>query len=260
MRILFMGDIVGKPGRKTVKQALLPLIQENNIDLVIANGENAAGGKGITPEVMEELFSLKIDILTSGNHIYDNKEVLKVIDSEKRLVRPANFPAEAPGKGATIVKAGEHLVGIINLAGRVFMPPVDCPFQQAEQEVALLERITPIIIVDFHAEATSEKLAMGWLLKDRVSAVIGTHTHVQTADDRIIPPRAAYISDVGMVGPYNSVLGLNPDMVLQQFLQGLPLKTELARGECVMSAVLLNISPADGKAIEIQRIFNKIYI
>lgn len=260
MRILFMGDIVGKPGRKTVKQALLPLIQENNIDLVIANGENAAGGKGITPEVMEELFSLKIDILTSGNHIYDNKEVLKVIDSEKRLVRPANFPAEAPGKGATIVKAGEHLVGIINLAGRVFMPPVDCPFQQAEQEVALLERITPIIIVDFHAEATSEKLAMGWLLKDRVSAVIGTHTHVQTADDRIIPPRAAYISDVGMVGPYNSVLGLNPDMVLQQFLQGLPLKTELARGECVMNAVLLNISPADGKAIEIQRIFNKIYI
>lgn len=254
MNILFLGDIVGSPGREAVKKLLPELKEHFKIDLVIANGENAAGGKGLTPSVMEELFRNEIDIITSGNHIWDRKEILEVIDKEERLLRPANMSRNIPGKGSVLVKCGDYLIGILNLMGRIFMSPVDCPFQTAAREVARLQKSTSNIIVDFHAEATSEKLAMGWFLKDKVSAVIGTHTHVQTADERIYAGRTAYISDVGMVGPFNSILGLDPDLILEKFLTGLPVKWKVAEGECVLNGVYLQIDPSEGNTLHIERI------
>ncbi len=260
LRILFVGDIVGSPGRRTVKQ-LLPGLRDNyEIDLVIANCENAAGGMGVTPEVVKELFGYHVDVLTSGNHVWDKKEVLQVIGGESRLLRPANMSPSAPGRGVGFYPVGDCVVAVLNVMGRVFMSPSECPFERADREIKLMQKITPIIVVDFHAEATSEKLAMGFFLKDRVSAVIGTHTHVQTADERIYPGKAAYISDVGMVGPYNSVLGLDPGAVLDRFLSGIPVKWKVAGGECIFNAVYLEINRQDGQALEIKRIFNKLNI
>ncbi len=256
MQILFLGDIFGKPGRQLVKKMLPGLKERFNIDLTIANGENAAGGLGLTPSVMQELFETGIDILTSGNHIWDKKDILGAIDGEKRLLRPANFAPSIPGKGAEIFQVGSFQVGVLNLAGRLFMPAQsDCPFNTAKREVEILLKTTPLLIVDFHAEATSEKLAMGWLLRDKASAVIGTHTHVQTADERIYPEKAAYISDAGMVGPYTSILGLDPDEILRKFMTGLPMKWKLAEGECMLNGVVINLDPDSGKALEIRRIF-----
>lgn len=255
MNILFLGDIVGRPGRKTV-QTLLPGIKEElKIDMVIANGENIAGGFGITPPLMYEMFSAGIDVFTSGNHIWNKKEIFDVISSEEKLLRPANFPSGVPGRGTGIYKIGNFRVAVINLLGRVFIPsPCDCPFLTALREIENARRETPNIIVDFHAEATSEKLAMGWLLRDKVSAVIGTHTHVQTADERIYPEKAAYISDAGMVGPYYSVLGLDPDRALRKLIYGLPAGPELASGKVIFNGVFLKLDPYSGKALEFSRI------
>ncbi len=260
MHILFLGDIIGSPGRKVVTRLVPELRKTYKINLVIANGENSAGGKGITPPVLKELFDSKIDVVTSGNHIWDRKEVLKVIDKEPRLLRPANMSINAPGKGSAVIPCGEYSVGVLNLIGRIFMPPAECPFQAAAKEIAAIQKITPNIIVDFHAEATSEKIAMGWFLKSKVSAVIGTHTHVQTADERIYDEKAAYISDVGMVGPYNSILGLDPDLILEKFLTGLPVNWRIAAGECVLNGLYLHIDPANGKALQIKRIAKRYNI
>lgn len=256
MHILFLGDIFGKPGRQLIQKLLPDLKKRFKIDLTIANGENAAGGLGLTASVMHELFAMGIDILTSGNHIWDKKEIVDIIAEEKRLLRPANFSSSVPGKGAEIFQAGDFKVGVLNLAGRLFMPPqCDCPFATAQREVEILLQTTPLVIVDFHAEATSEKLAMGWLLKDKASAVIGTHTHVQTADERIYPEKAAYISDAGMVGPYRSIIGLDPDRILQRFMTGLPVKWQPAEGKCMLNGVVITLDTSDGRALKIQRIF-----
>ncbi len=255
MKILFLGDIMGRPGRKAVQRLLPGMKEELKIDMVIANGENIAGGFGITPPLMYELFTAGIDVLTSGNHIWDKKEIFNVISSEERLIRPANFPSGVPGRGAGIYKIGDFQVTVINLLGRVYVPsPCDCPFTVALREVENALGKAPNIIVDFHAEATSEKLAMGWLLRDKVSAVIGTHTHVQTADERIYPQKAAYITDAGMVGPYYSVLGLDPERALRKLIHGLPASPELAPGKVVFNGVLLKLDPHSGKALEFSRI------
>lgn len=255
LKILFLGDIVGRPGRETVQSFLPKMKEDQKIDMVIANGENIAGGFGITPALMYELFSAGIDVFTSGNHIWNKKEIFDVISSEERLLRPANYPPGVPGRGAGTYQFGNFRVAVINLLGRVFISsPCDCPFLTALREVENVRRETPNIIVDFHAEATSEKLAMGWLLRDKVSAVIGTHTHVQTADERIYPEKAAYISDAGMVGPYNSVLGLDPDKALRKLIYGLPSNLDLAPGKVIFNGVLLELDPDSGKALKINRV------
>lgn len=258
LNILFLGDIVGKPGRQAVRSLLPELKKDLFLDMVIANGENASGGVGITPEIAYELLDYGVDVITTGNHIWDKKEIFQIIQEEERLLRPANLPPFVPGKGSGIYESGGYLVAVLNIMGRVFMPPCDPPFQVAEKEISLLEKITPNIIVDFHAEATSEKLALGWFLKARVSAVVGTHTHVQTADERIYPEKAAYISDVGMIGPFQSVLGLDPDTALDHFWKGLPISFRLAKGEVVFNALLINIDPLTGRALKIERIFRII--
>lgn len=256
MHILFLGDIFGRPGRQLVRKMLPDLKTRFQIDLTIANGENAAGGLGLTPTVVQELFEMGIDILTSGNHIWDKKDILKIIDIEKRVLRPANFAPSVPGRGAEIFQVGDFQVGVLNLAGRLFMPPqCDCPFSAAGREIETLLKKTPLIIVDFHAEATSEKIAMGWLLRDKASAVIGTHTHVQTADEKIYPEKAAYISDAGMVGAYTSILGLDPDEILGKFMTGLPMKWKPAEGKGMLNGVVITLDEHSGKAVEIRRIF-----
>lgn len=256
---MFLGDIVGQPGRKAVLQLLPEIKKEKSIDLVVANGENMAGGFGMTPPLLEELFAAGVDVFTSGNHVWDKKEILEVISSEPRLLRPANFAPEAPGRGMGIYDVGGHQVAVLNLIGRVFIPlPSDCPFQAAERDMEKALQVTPNVIVDFHAEATSEKLAMGWLLRDKASAVLGTHTHVQTADDKIYEEKSAYISDVGMVGPYHSVLGLDPECVLKRFLRGLPVGLTLASGEVVFNGVYLTLDPQSGKALALERIFELV--
>ncbi|MEW6335280.1 MAG: TIGR00282 family metallophosphoesterase, partial [Thermodesulfobacteriota bacterium] len=209
MKILFIGDIVGKPGRRAVRELLPGIVEDHRIDLVIANCENAAAGFGVTGEVIEELQDCRIDVLTSGNHIWDKKEILEIIEGCDRLLRPANYPAGAPGRGCLVMTApGGLRVGVINLAGRVFMHPLDCPFRTADREIGTLKSRADVIIVDMHAEATSEKIAMGWYLDGRVGAVVGTHTHVQTADERILPGGTGYITDAGMTGPFDSVIGI----------------------------------------------------
>ncbi len=259
MKILFIGDIVGKPGRRAVSEFVPSLISERKIDLVIANCENAAAGFGVTREVVEELYGSRIDVLTSGNHIWNKKEVLDFIGDYGTLLRPANYPATTPGTGAVLVPTakGEY-VGVLNLAGRIFMHPSDCPFVTAKSKVAELRRKTKIIIVDIHAEATSEKRALGWYLDGEVSAVLGTHTHVQTADEEILPQRTAYISDVGMTGPFDSVIGVKKDVIIERFLTQMPNKFDVANGDIRMQGVVLDIDPITGKANSIERISIKL--
>ena len=259
MKILFIGDIVGKPGRRAVSDLLPGLIAERGIDLVIANCENAAAGFGVTREVVEELYNSSIDVLTSGNHIWDKREVLEFITDYETLLRPANYPAKVPGTG-TLLKptaAGEY-VGVLNLAGRIFMQPIDCPFETAKSKIAELRKKTKVIIVDIHAEATSEKKALGWYLDGEVSAVLGTHTHVQTADDEILPQGTAYISDVGMTGPFDSVIGIKKDAIIERFLTGIPNKFDVAKGDIRLQAVLLDVDSISGKANSIERISVKL--
>ena len=259
MKILFIGDIVGKPGRRAVSDLLPGLIAERGIDLVIANCENAAAGFGVTREVVEELYNSSIDVLTSGNHIWDKREVLEFITDYETLLRPANYPAKVPGTGALLMPtaAGEY-VGVLNLAGRIFMQPIDCPFETAKSKIAKLREKTKVIIVDIHAEATSEKKALGWYLDGEVSAVLGTHTHVQTADDEILPQGTAYISDVGMTGPFDSVIGIKKDAIIERFLTGIPNKFDVAKGDIRLQAVLLDVDSITGKANSIERISVKL--
>lgn len=257
MRLLIIGDVVGRSGRRAVKVNIGGLKREFDLDMVIANGENAAGGKGITKEVAEELFASGIDVLTMGNHVWHKKEAFDYINREKRLVRPANYPPGAPGEGANVYETRRKVkVGVINLSGRVFLQPLDCPFRAADEIIARLKRETNLIIVDFHAEATSEKVAMGWYLAGRVSAVVGTHTHVQTADERILPGGTAYITDLGMTGPYYSVIGVKKEIIIDKFITQIPHRFEVATGPFQFNGAVIDIDEDSGEAISIQRIHN----
>lgn len=255
MKVLFIGDIIGSPGRKGVASLLPGLLDSYNLDLVIANGENSAGGFGITPEVAEELFSLGINCLTSGNHIWTQKEIEGYIAGRPELLRPANYPAAAPGRGSLVTKASNGTkVGVANVMGRVFMDPIDCPFMALDREIAVVSQETKIIVVDLHAEATSEKQALGWYLDGRASAAIGTHTHVQTSDERILPGGTAYITDVGMTGPIDSVIGIRKEDALARFLTGMPRRFEVAKGQVQLQAVIIDLEEQTGKATGITRL------
>lgn len=254
MRILFIGDIVGSPGRQIVRDRLADTVAQQRIDLVIANCENAASGFGITPRLVEELLAAGIAVLSGGNHIFDRKEILDYFPHQPRLLRPANFPDGAPGSGLFISAAGNGVgFALLNLQGRTFMAPLDCPFRTAERELARIPPETRVILVDMHAEATSEKQAMGWYLDGRVTAVIGTHTHVATADEAILPGGTAYITDVGMTGPHGGIIGMDRRGIIQKFLDGLPARFEVAEGDVQMNCVLLDVDesarPAPARAI-----------
>jgi 2',3'-cyclic-nucleotide 2'-phosphodiesterase len=252
MRVLFIGDIVGSPGRRIVLERLADLVANEKLDLVIANGENSASGFGITPRLVEELLGAGCEVITGGNHIWDRKEALEFITREPRLLRPANFAASNPGRGVYCGTARNGVpYAVLNLQGRVFMAPNDCPFRTADRQLAALPAGVKVVVVDFHAEATSEKQAMGWYLDGRVSAVIGTHTHVATADARVLPQGTAFITDAGMTGPHNSIIGMDKKGVLQRFLDGLPARFEVAEGDIRMNTVLLELDPATGRALSI---------
>jgi metallophosphoesterase (TIGR00282 family) len=250
---LFIGDIIGHPGRRALRRCLPRLREKYSPDFIVANAENAAGGVGITEEVGTELLGL-VDVLTSGNHVWDKKEALPYLDREPRLLRPANYPSPNPGKGSYILESTRGWkAGVLNLQGRVFMEPLDCPFRVADGEVAKLRTMTPIIVVDFHAEATSEKQALGWHLDGKVSAVIGTHTHVPTADERILPRGTAYITDVGMVGGYHSVIGIRPEQAVARFLTARPQRFEPEKEGLVFSSVYIEVDAATGRALSVRR-------
>lgn len=253
MKILFLGDIVGNPGRAIVEQVMPGLMKEHQPDLVIANAENMANGRGLTPRLAESLFDAEVDILTSGNHIWDNREIFGYIENERRIVRPANYPIGAPGLGYTLVKVGKVQVAVINMIGRVFMGDFDSPFMVIDQILAEVLKETKHIFIDFHAEATSEKLAFAHYVDGRASVVVGTHTHVQTADEQILPKGTAYISDVGMCGPVNSIIGMKKEQVLQRFLTQMPVRFEVEPGPAMLNAVLIEIND-NGHASSILRL------
>jgi metallophosphoesterase (TIGR00282 family) len=253
VKILFVGDIFGSPGRRIVGDHVEDIVKTNQIDLAIANAENAAGGFGITPAIAEDLLALGLDVLTSGNHVWDKRELYDYLNRQPRLLRPANYP-EGPGHGVVTVKARNGVeCAVINLQGRTYMPSTDCPFRKAD---ALLSQLAPSVkvkFVDFHAEVTSEKIAMGWYLDGRVSAVVGTHTHVPTADTRILPGGTAYQTDCGMTGPYRSVIGVETETILQRFLSGLPVRMEAAKHGAELHAVIVDVDEATGKARAVRR-------
>ena len=254
MRVLFVGDVVGKEGRRALTQALPAIVGGEEVDLVVVNGENSAGGLGITQRTAQDIFHAGADVITTGNHVWKKKEVYDYMEGEGRIVRPANYPPGVPGRGSVLVETkGGRPVGIVNLQGRVFMEAIDCPFRVGLAAVERLADVTRTILVDFHAEATSEKIALGWYLDGKVSAVLGTHTHVQTADERILPQGTAYISDAGMTGPVDSVIGMKREAVLARFLTGLPQPFEVASRGVELQGVLLDIDEA-GKATAIRRI------
>ena len=254
MRLLFIGDIVGESGRRFLFEQLASLSDEYRADLIIANCENAAGGFGITPKIAEEMLEKGIHVLTSGNHIWDKKEIMDYLSREPRLLRPANYPDGVPGFGWVVIGSGVDKIGILNLSGRVFMNTLECPFRTAKKLISEIKKETKTIILDFHAEATSEKIAMGWYLDGEVAAVIGTHTHVQTADEEILPSGTAYITDVGMTGPSNSVIGIKKESAIEKFLTQMPKRFDMAKGPAVLSAVFLDIDTSTGRAKAIERI------
>jgi metallophosphoesterase (TIGR00282 family) len=255
MRILFIGDIVGKPGRQAIENLLEKIVADHEIDFTIANGENAAGGMGLTPPIAIDLLDFGVDVLTSGNHIWAKKEIVPFLDEESRVLRPANYPPQVPGRGARVfVSSHGGKVGVLNLEGRVFMKNLDCPFRVGEREIEILRQETNIIIVDFHAEATSEKTAMGWFLDGKVSAVLGTHTHVQTTDGRILKEGTAYITDVGMTGPLASVIGIRKQIALERFLTQIPWKFDVATDEIELQGVVVEVDSNTGKSKDIKRI------
>jgi hypothetical protein len=255
MRILFIGDIVGRPGRDLIRVGLEALVEHHGIDLVVANAENAAAGSGITREIGDDLLARGVDVLTSGNHVWAKKEALDYIGTEPRLLRPANYPAGAPGNGRYLARTRAGIpVGVINVMGRVFMLSIDDPFTSVLREIEAFDARTRVIFVDFHAEATSEKVAMGWHLDGKVTAVIGSHTHVQTADERILPRGTAYLTDVGMTGPFDSVIGVEIEPVLNRFLTALPSRFDTAAGNPRLNAVVVAADERTGRATSIERL------
>lgn len=254
MKVLFIGDIVAKLGRTAVKALLPAVVSRYKIDLVIANGENSAAGFGITEPVAQEIFEAGVHIITTGNHVWDKKEAIPYLAKENRVLRPLNYPPGAPGYGSILYTAGGKKVAVLNLSGRVFMACLDCPFRTGLAEIERLRADTSCIIVDFHAEATSEKIAFGYFADGKVSAVLGTHTHVQTADEKILPGGTAYITDVGMTGPEVSVIGIEKEQIIERFLLQMPKKFETAKGAAVLSAVALEIDDKTGKSTAIQRL------
>ncbi|HVL67804.1 MAG TPA: TIGR00282 family metallophosphoesterase [Vicinamibacterales bacterium] len=255
MRILFIGDIFGKPGRDIAHRAIPALVAQREIDLVVANVENSAAGFGVTGDIAETILKYGVDVMTSGNHIWDKKEVLDYIPRQPRLLRPANFPAGTPGRGTWVGKTrtGEP-VAVVNIMGRVFMAPLDDPFAVVLREIEAVRGKARVILVDFHAEATSEKVAMGWHLDGRVTAIFGTHTHVQTADERLLPKGTAYLTDVGMTGPYDSIIGVTVEAALGRFVTGMPARFESASGPARLNAIIITADPASGRALGIERL------
>ncbi len=254
MNVLMIGDVFGEPGRTALATLLPRLREEHHVDFTVVNVENVASGSGVTPPIARSMLEQGVDVLTSGNHIYKRKEIIDYIARENLLLRPANYPAGAPGVGHVTVKAGPHRVTVINLMGRVFMDPIDCPFRKADEILAEVGKDAHIILVDMHAEATSESVAMGWYLDGRVSAVVGTHRHVQTADERILPGGTAYITDLGMTGPIDSVIGVDKALALQRFLTQMPTRFEPAKGPAMLCGVLITVDPESGRASSIQRL------
>jgi metallophosphoesterase (TIGR00282 family) len=255
MKLLFIGDVVGSPGRDMVKEYLPKIKEKYRPQITIINGENAAGGRGITEKIYRQFLEWGAQAVTLGNHAWDNREIFEFIQDAKYLVRPANFPEGTPGEGLKFIKLNQLEIAIINIQARTFMPALDCPFQKAEELVSIAQKRTPIIFVDFHGEATSEKQAMGWFLDGEVSAVVGTHTHVQTADNRILPNGTAYLSDVGMTGPYDGILGVERDAVIHRFLTSLPVRFEVPKeGRTNLSAVIIEIDEKTGKSKKIERL------
>jgi len=255
VKILFIGDIVGKPGRGLTRQGVARLVDRHGLDLVVANVENAAGGNGITRDIGDTIRDHGVDVMTSGNHVWDKREALDYIQLEPRLIRPANYPTGVPGSGHVVVntRSGDP-VAVINVMGRVFMAPLDNPFSVVQEEIAAVRSEARVILVDFHAEATSEKIAMGWHLDGRVTAVIGTHTHVQSADARILPGGTAYITDVGMTGAHDSVIGVDKRVILNRFLTGMPGRFDTASGDPRLHAVIVTADTATGRATRIERL------
>lgn len=254
IKILFIGDIVGRPGRKIVKELLKGLVEQEELDLVVANGENAAGGSGLTLEVCRELLDAGIDVITMGNHTWSNRGIYQVFDQVDCVIRPANYPEGTPGNGYYLVEAASGMtVGVINLMGQVYLDPIGCPFHEVDRCLKALKKQTNLILVDFHAEATSEKIAMGWYLDGRVTAVLGTHTHVVTADERILPQGTAYLTDVGMTGPTNSVLGVKPEIIVEKFLTKRPIRFELAGDPVEFNGAIIEADEF-GKATGIRRV------
>ncbi len=255
MRILFIGDIFGSPGRRVVADHVEDIIQRERIDLAIANAENSAGGFGITPPIADDLFDLGIAVLTSGNHIWDKRDIYDYLNRNPRLIRPANYAADCPGRGFFCGKTSTGTpYAILNLQGRTYLPSIECPFRTADRILAELPADVKVRFVDMHAEVTSEKMAMGWYLNGRVSAVVGTHTHIPTADTRVLPGGTAYQTDVGMTGPYDSVIGVDKDLVIQRFLTSMPSRMEVARSKAELHSVIIDVDEATGKASSIRRL------
>lgn len=255
MRILFVGDVVGSPGRRILRPALRKIREEHAPDLVIVNGENAAGGNGITPSTAKEIFRAGCDVITTGNHVWDRKEVIPYLEQEPRVLRPANYPDPAPGSGSYVVSdVNGAAVAVVNIMGRLFMPAVRDPFRAVDAILDSLLGRAKVIVVDFHGEATSEKMAFGWHVDGRVTAVFGTHTHVPTADERLLHEGTAYISDVGMTGPYDSVIGVDKEQVLERFLTQRPVRLRPATGDVRLAGALIDVDPGSGRALSIRRI------
>lgn len=259
LKVLALGDVVGEPGRRAIQEILPHLIKEEEIGFVIANGENLAGGSGITESTVFDLFSSGVDVVTSGDHVFRKKEGEELLKNSNRILKPANYPAGTPGIGSTVVRAKNGLmVGVLNLIGRVFLKTVNCPFEVAASEIKKLRAQTPLIFVDIHAEATSEKVALGWYLDGQVSGVFGTHTHIQTSDETILPKGTGYITELGMCGPYHSVIGREIDQVLKMFLTQMPTRLDVAKGDARMSGVLFEVNPETGKTVSIRRVHERI--
>jgi metallophosphoesterase (TIGR00282 family) len=254
MKIMMIGDVYGEPGRAALARLLPRLREQHRADFIVVNVENSAGGFGVTQPIVETVLDLGVDVMTTGNHVWDKKDTASWIGKENRLLRPANYPAGTPGAGYVTVKAGPHRVTVINLMGRVFMNPIDCPFRKAEAILEAVGSETPIRLVDFHCEATSESVAMGWWLDGKVSAVVGTHRHVQTADERVLPGGTAYITDLGMTGPTDGVIGVDREQILQRFLYQMPIRFETAKGPAALHGVVITVDPDTGKASDIERL------
>jgi metallophosphoesterase (TIGR00282 family) len=257
--VLMVGDIIGRVGRMALRSCLDGLVRRHGAAFVVVNGENAAAGMGITADIAVDLFNAGVDVITTGNHIWAKREIVPFLEEEPRLLRPVNYPGHPPGRGAGLFTAADGCkVGVINLEGRVFMNQLDCPFQAADREVAILARETPLILVDFHAETTSEKGALGYYLDGRVSVLAGTHTHVQTADARILPGGTAYITDLGMTGSLDGVIGFRKEQAIQRFLTQRPVRLEPAKKMPMVNGLAVTLDPGSGRALKVERIFEKV--